>query len=110
MTEERINYFGNELMQKTYDENCQIKIEWEKLDSLKLKSLYLPYFIHTYEIVGTRNDLMFDDMLNKVNLYYHPKMSLYMATFGQQIIYHTTIYMIINKFPGSKSNDWKRLR
>jgi len=108
MTQEQIDRYGNCLLEKTYDENCQIKTDWEKVNSLKLKSLYLPYFVHTYEIVGTRNDLMFDDMLNKVSLYYHQKMSLYMALFGQQIIYHTTIYMIINKFPGS--NQWKRLQ
>jgi len=109
MTQKKINDFGNELLQKTHDENCEIKTDWVKVNSLKLKSIYLPYFIDTYEIIATRNESMFDDILNRVNLFYHEKMSIYMATFNQQIIYHNAHYMIISKFPGSKNHEWKKI-
>lgn len=109
MTPQRIKQYGEELLSKTYNENCQIVDTWQRIDSPKLKSLYLPYFINTFEIVGSRNELMFDLMLNNVNLYFHPQMLIYMANYDKQVIYHTSIYMIVNRNPGSNVDEWMRL-
>ena len=110
MTDERISFFGSELLKKTYNDNCQVKDEWKKINSLKIKSLYLPHFIDTFEIVGENNEILFDDMLNNVKVYFHPEMMVHMACFNQQIIYHTAHYVIINKSPAWNSYEWKRLQ
>jgi hypothetical protein len=109
MTPDRIKYYGEELLKKTYNENCTIDEKWEKVDSYKLKSIYLPYFVNSFEIVATRNELMFDNILNNINLYFHPRMLIYMAIYDSQVLYHTSIYMIINRNPGSQFNEWFRI-
>ena len=110
MTQERLNYFGSEILKKTYDDDCKVKSEWQRINSHKLKSLYLPYFINVYEIVGTNNELLFDDCLNNVHLYFHPNMVVYMAVYNKKIIYHTPTYMIMNTSPTWNSYEWTRLQ
>ena len=107
---EEINRSGDCLLKKTYDENCQVKADWQRVHSLKLKSLYLPYFVDTYEIVATNNDILFDDCLNSINLYFNQDIMVYMAIRGKQIIYHNSHYMIINRNPLFDSKEWKRLQ
>jgi hypothetical protein len=109
MTPDRIKYYGEELLRKTYNEKCEIDSAWQKVDSFKLRSIYLPYFTNSFEIVATRNELMFDSYLNNINLYFHPQMLIYMAIYDKQVIYHTNIYMIVNRNPGSPFNEWVRL-
>lgn len=109
MEAQAINKSGDCLLKKTYDDNCQVKSEWKKINSLKIKSLYLPHFINTYEIIATNNDLLFDDHLNNINLYLHPEIMVYMAIHGKQIIYHNSHYMIINRNPLWESNEWRQI-
>lgn len=109
MTPERMNRYGSELLQKTYNDNCQITGDWERVESLKMCSLYLPYFINKFEVVNSKNDLLFDNMLNNVKLYFHPRMFLYMAIYDRQIIYHTSMYMIINRDVSSGVDEWQRI-
>lgn len=109
MTPQTIKEYGEKLLNKTYNEKCQIIESWERVDSFKLKSLYLPYFVHIYEIIASRNELMFDSVLNNINLYFNPQISVYMAIYGKQIIYHTQIYMIVNRNPESKFNEWVKI-
>lgn len=106
---EKFNEYGKTLLDRTYDEHCQIRQDWEKIDSLKMCSLYLPYFTNTYEIIGSRNELLFDNVLSHIKLYFHPKMLTYMAIFENQIIYHTTQYMIVNRNPTSDLQSWSVL-
>lgn len=109
MTKEEINKFGKELLKKTYNEKCEIIETWQKIDSFKLRSLYLPYFVNSFEIIATRNELMFDSYLNNINVYFHPQMFIYMAIYDKQVIYHTNIYIIVNRNPGSEFSEWARL-
>jgi len=109
MTEEQMRFFGGELLKKTYDDHCQVKEEWKKVNSPKIKSLYLPHFINTFEIVGENNEILFDDMLNNVKVYFHPEIMVYMVCFNQQVIYHNAHYMIINRHPSWNSYEWKKL-
>lgn len=106
---EKINEYGKTLLDKTYDDRRQIIQDWEKINSIKLCSLYLPYFTNIYEIIGSRNELFFDHILSHIKLYFHPKISTYMAIFENQIIYHNTHYMIVNRNPNSNLENWSVL-